>query len=109
MCLKCESGSSRFQPGEGPSRGLLRDYEPSDGTVSSTSIYHHRSVNYVAASGAAVMLCGRWTAAGYLPEASVPPWQPSPPPAPRLSSLSILMPIAVIIMTIRWKFCVSLL
>ena len=26
----CESGSSRFQPGEGPSRGLLRDYEPSD-------------------------------------------------------------------------------
>ena len=30
--LKCESGSSRFQPGEGPSRGLLRDYEPSDGT-----------------------------------------------------------------------------
>ena len=27
-CLKCESGSSRFQPGEGPSRGLLRDYEP---------------------------------------------------------------------------------
>ena len=23
---------SRFQPGEGPSRGLLRDYEPSDGT-----------------------------------------------------------------------------
>ena len=28
---------SRFQPGEGPSRGLLRDYEPSDGTFSSTS------------------------------------------------------------------------
>ena len=25
QCLKCESGSSRFQPGEGPSRGLLRD------------------------------------------------------------------------------------
>ena len=24
-------GSSRFQPGEGPSRGLLREYEPSDG------------------------------------------------------------------------------
>ena len=24
-------GSSRFQLGEGPSRGLLRDYEPSDG------------------------------------------------------------------------------
>ena len=24
------SGSSRFQPGEGPSRGLLRDYKPSD-------------------------------------------------------------------------------
>ena len=30
-CLKCESGCSRFQPGEGPSRGLLCDYEPSDG------------------------------------------------------------------------------
>ena len=28
--------SSPFQPGEGPSRGLLRDYEPSDGTFSST-------------------------------------------------------------------------
>ena len=24
----CESGSSRFQQGEGPSRGLLRDCEP---------------------------------------------------------------------------------
>ena len=27
---------SRFQPGEGPSRGLLRVNEPSDGTFSST-------------------------------------------------------------------------
>ena len=26
-----EKASRRFQPGEGPSRGLLRDYEPSDG------------------------------------------------------------------------------
>ena len=25
-CLKCESGCSCFQPGEGPSRDLLRDY-----------------------------------------------------------------------------------
>ena len=25
QCLQCESGSSRFQLGEGPSRGLLRD------------------------------------------------------------------------------------
>ena len=41
-CLKCESGSSCFQPGEGPIRGLLRDYEPSDGTFSSTS-KHHRN------------------------------------------------------------------
>ena len=24
-CLKCESASRHFQPGEGPSRGLLRD------------------------------------------------------------------------------------
>ena len=28
--LTIPGGSSRFQPGEGPSRGLLRDYEPSD-------------------------------------------------------------------------------
>ena len=26
---KCESTSRRFRLGEGPSRGLLRDYEPS--------------------------------------------------------------------------------
>ena len=26
-----EKAPSRFQPGEGPSRGLLRDYEPPDG------------------------------------------------------------------------------
>ena len=32
----CESGSSRFQPGECP-RGLLHDYEPSDGPSRSTS------------------------------------------------------------------------
>ena len=25
MCLKCESAGRRFQPGEGPSRVLLRD------------------------------------------------------------------------------------
>ena len=30
LSLKCESASSRFQLGEGPSMGLLRDYEPSD-------------------------------------------------------------------------------
>ena len=29
--MKGESASRRFQPGEGPSRGLLRDYEPLDG------------------------------------------------------------------------------
>ena len=34
LCLKCES---RFQPGEGPSRGPLRDYEPSDGFFWSTT------------------------------------------------------------------------
>ena len=28
-----DNSSSRFQPGEGPSRGLLRDYEPSDGPI----------------------------------------------------------------------------
>ena len=31
MCLQCESSSSCFQPGDGPSRGLLRENEPSDG------------------------------------------------------------------------------
>ena len=29
--MKCENGSSGFQPGEGSCRGLLRDYEPSCG------------------------------------------------------------------------------
>ena len=29
--MKAVVASSRFQPGEGPSRGLLRDYDPSDG------------------------------------------------------------------------------
>ena len=28
---KGRAAFNRFQPGEGPSRGLLRDYEPSDG------------------------------------------------------------------------------
>ena len=37
LCLKCESASRRFQPGEGPSIGLLRDYKPLDGTFSSTN------------------------------------------------------------------------
>ena len=27
MCFKCESASRLFQPGESPSRGLLRDCE----------------------------------------------------------------------------------
>ena len=31
QCLKCKSGSSRFQLGEGPSKGLLHDYESPDG------------------------------------------------------------------------------
>ena len=31
----------RFQPGESPSRGLLRDYEPSDGSFSSSTTEHH--------------------------------------------------------------------
>ena len=37
VILKCESSSSRFQPGEGPRRGLLRDYEPSRGPYMSQS------------------------------------------------------------------------
>ena len=44
---QCEIGSvtqlsygSRFQPGEGPSRGLLRDYKPSDGTFWSPTAHH---------------------------------------------------------------------
>ena len=35
--LKCVSSSSHFQPGEGPSRGLLCDYEPSDRPFSSST------------------------------------------------------------------------
>ena len=31
-----------FQPREGPSRGLLRDYEPLDGTFWSTTVPGHR-------------------------------------------------------------------
>ena len=31
VCLKCESASRCFPPGGGHCRGLLRDYEPSDG------------------------------------------------------------------------------
>ena len=41
MCLKCESGSSSFQPGKGPSRGLLRDYEPLEGPFSSPTPLTH--------------------------------------------------------------------
>ena len=45
-CLKCESGS--FQPGEGPSRGPLRDYAPSDGpscqALVTSSIQHTSSI-----------------------------------------------------------------
>ena len=36
-CALNTKRSSRFQPGEGPSRGLLRDYKPSDGTFWGTS------------------------------------------------------------------------
>ena len=39
MCLKCESGSSRFLPGEGPSRGLLRDCTTSPINRSNYYIY----------------------------------------------------------------------
>ena len=37
QCRKCESASRRFQPGEGPSWGLLRDCE-TDGSLYSTSL-----------------------------------------------------------------------
>ena len=39
--MKCESGSgsSHFQPGVGPSRGLLRDYEPLDGPSFQSLVY----------------------------------------------------------------------
>ena len=37
MTFASWTGSSCFQPGEGPSRGLLCDYEPSDGTFWSTT------------------------------------------------------------------------
>ena len=47
QCLKCESASRHFQPGEGPSRGLLSDCEnrwmvcsSSAGTVPASPSYH---------------------------------------------------------------------
>ena len=42
LCFKCESASRRFQLGEGPSRGLLCDYEPSDGPFSSSTRHSAR-------------------------------------------------------------------
>ena len=47
--------SSRFQPGEGPSRGLLRDYEPSDGTFWSSNRVPPLPPALVATSGALII------------------------------------------------------
>ena len=49
MCLKCESGSSRFQPGEGPSRGLLRNYEPTDGPSFEALVFRAAPYNWLVA------------------------------------------------------------
>ena len=57
--------ANRFQPGEGPSRGLLRDYEPSDGTFSSTSLH----------VGGAVVVGSRVVEAGLLLQVGVVPQQ----------------------------------
>ena len=51
--MECESAGKRFQLGEGPSRGLLPDYEPSDGppfqalptTHRSTGRHQHKSLD----------------------------------------------------------------
>ena len=52
--MKAVIGSSRFQPGEGPSRGLLRDYEPSDGPFLSTNVTHDQP----SASAGSVLFVG---------------------------------------------------
>ena len=44
--MKAVVRSSLFQPGEGPSRGLLRDYEPSDGPFSSSTEQGSRFQTY---------------------------------------------------------------
>ena len=85
-CLKCESGSSCFQPGEGPSRGLLRAYEPSDGTFSSTSLntasswvpgpgWLHAAMQHTSWRGRALNSSGifihRWQECGKCPQTDV--------------------------------------
>ena len=53
-----------FQPGEGSSRGLLRAYEPSDGTFSSTTYYGHFNHRRYQLPGhlSSVLSCrSRWT------------------------------------------------
>ena len=49
--LKCESASRRFQPGEGPSRGLLRDCTTgcgTDGALHSTNLHTSHLVVFTA-------------------------------------------------------------
>ena len=70
--LKCESTSRHFQPGEGPSRGLLRDCETSRNLrealvyilsvdissvdISSVDIVHVPGASHVTGTGSAI--CG---------------------------------------------------
>ena len=55
LCLKCESGSSRFQLGEGPRRGLLRDYESSDGASFQALVERGRAWGHQEWAGAGVV------------------------------------------------------
>ena len=97
--MKCESASRRFQPGEGPSRGLLRDCEIVGNIritfVSSTKEYSPRPIPMCPCCRPRLWwLTGRsirswprstWSAAARPPPP--PPRPPSPPSttAPRVS------------------------
>ena len=51
-CHKCESTSTRAQPGEGPSRGLLRDCT----TSPINRLHHYFLLNLVEAVAAVILL-----------------------------------------------------
>ena len=57
--LKCESTRRCFQQGEGPSRGLFRDYEPFLTNVTGSSI-----LSYFRYSNSGDAMYRKWTASG---------------------------------------------
>ena len=51
--MKAVVAAFNKEKGEGPSRGLLCDYEPSDGTFGSTSLHDHLYGEHAAEQGVA--------------------------------------------------------